>query len=114
MRIDHAYVETRHWDRSVAFWTALGFAFRDEWGGPGHRAGLLARGDARIVIAECGADLPQRATAHFDAPDLAADAARAAASGAVEIETPCGPTHWGTHWFRVRDPDGNLWAFERR
>jgi hypothetical protein len=23
-------------------------------------------------------------------------------------------THWGTRWFVVRDPDGNLVAFEQR
>ena len=112
MRIDHGYVETRHWDRAVAFWTALGFEFRERWGDEGHRAGLLARGDARIVLAECGAGGPQRATVHFHVPDLEAVTARAVAAGAVDVETPLGPTHWGTRWMRVRDPDGNLWALE--
>lgn len=112
MRIDHAYVETRDFDRTLAFWNALGFAARESWGEAGHRACLLGRGEARVVLAECGYDAPQRATVHFDIRELDALAAAIAASAAVEIETPLGPTHWGTRWLRVRDPDGNVWAFE--
>jgi uncharacterized glyoxalase superfamily protein PhnB len=28
------------------------------------------------------------------------------------VVAPPGPTHWGTRWFVVRDPDGNTIAFE--
>lgn len=115
-RIDHAYVETRTFDRTLSFWKALGFDVRQSWGGAGHRAAIVQRGDSRIVLAECApTDAPQRATVHFDAPDLDAVAAAAgAARDLVDVATPLADTHWGTKWLRVRDPDGNLWAFEKR
>jgi catechol 2,3-dioxygenase-like lactoylglutathione lyase family enzyme len=119
MHIDHAYVETRSFGRALRFWTALGFVARESWGGDGHRACLLGRDEARVVLAESerGSD-PQAATVHFGVPaDGALDALAAAvatAPDAVDVETPAGPTHWGTRWMRVRDPDGNLWAFEAR
>lgn len=115
-RIDHAYVETRTFDRTTTFWKELGFDVRESWGGPGHRAAIFQRGESRVVVAECAPDdAAQRATVHFDAPDIEIIAASAsAARETVVVATPLGPTHWGTRWLRVRDPDGNLWAFEKR
>jgi catechol 2,3-dioxygenase-like lactoylglutathione lyase family enzyme len=115
MRIDHAYVETRSFDRALAFWKALGFEVAQSWGDAGHRAAIVARDGARVVLAEgpSGA-APQRATVHFgvSADELGTLSGAAAGTRDVEVETPSGPTHWGTRWMRVRDPDGNLWAFE--
>lgn len=97
--IDHLYLETRHWDDSVAFWNALGFSFAEQWGQDGHRAGRLVSGDAVLVLAEAGDEM----TVFFSVADTAA-----LADVAGEVEH----THWGTKMIRVTDPDGKAFALE--
>jgi catechol 2,3-dioxygenase-like lactoylglutathione lyase family enzyme len=111
--IDHVYAETRHYEQAIAFWRALGFRVRDSWGDASHRACLLGAGRARVVLAEAGAAVPpQRPTVHLAIQGAAALGEKLARSDAVRVETPLSPTHWGTRWIRVTDPDGNLWALE--
>jgi uncharacterized glyoxalase superfamily protein PhnB len=47
---------------------------------------------------------------HLDIHDL--DARFKALPKGVDVVTKPEKTHWGTRWFVVRDPDGNLIAFE--
>jgi uncharacterized glyoxalase superfamily protein PhnB len=47
---------------------------------------------------------------HLDIHDIDARF-RALPKGAHVVSEPA-QTHWGTRWFVVRDPDGNLIAFE--
>jgi len=111
--LDHLYLETRHFDRSLAFWEALGFAVAERWGESGHRACLLRSGRAEVVVAEVAPGAgPQRPTAHFGLRDADATSARLAADDRVAVIAPLEPTHWGTRWIRVEDPDGNLFCLE--
>ncbi|RMG07733.1 MAG: hypothetical protein D6731_23185 [Planctomycetota bacterium] len=111
--VDHFYVETRHWERSVSFWKGLGFSFADRWGEDGHRAGLLRCGEARLVLAEANG-APEGVTVHFAAEGLEALNARLLADANVDVATPLEDTHWGSRWIRVRDPDGRVYALEAR
>jgi uncharacterized glyoxalase superfamily protein PhnB len=49
-------------------------------------------------------------TVHLDIHDL--DARFRTLPKGTHVVTPPEDTHWGTRWFVVRDPDGNLIAFE--
>ena len=112
-KIDHMYVETKSFERAVAFWETLGFELERSWGEGDHRAGLLRAGDAAVVLAEVGASHdPQRPTFHFAIEDAEALDRRLADSEAVEVLAPLESTHWGTRWIRVRDADGNLHCLE--
>ena len=53
-----------------------------------------------------------RPTVLLAVDDLDARYARIAPSGTALFAPEA--THWGTRWFVVRDPDGNLIAFEQR
>ena len=111
--LDHVYVETRAFDRAVAFWKALGFAVESQWGEEGHRACQLVSGKARVVLAEPAAGAaPQGPTVHFALAGAEAMQARLAGAADVEMLTPLSPTHWGTRWIRVADPDGHTWVLE--
>jgi len=104
--IDHLYAETRHWEKSVAFWEGLGFSFEERWGSEGHRAGRLRCNEAAVVLAEVTGE--PAANVFFSI-----ESAEAFDPGAgVEVTTPPEATHWGTRWLRVRDPDGRVYALE--
>jgi uncharacterized glyoxalase superfamily protein PhnB len=49
---------------------------------------------------------------HFRVDCAEALAERLAGQGEIAVTTPLGPTHWGTRWIRVRDPDGREFALE--
>lgn len=111
--LDHVYVETRAFDRAVAFWKALGFDVESQWGEPGHRACQLVSGAARVVLAEPAAGAaPEGPTVHFALGAAEAMQARLAESDDVKVLTPLAATHWGTRWIRVADPDGHVWVLE--
>ena len=110
---DHIYVETRHFEKTIAFWEALGFAVAESWGEGDHRACRLFAGTARVVLAEAGAGHdPQRATVHLAMADPATLDEEIGGADAVDVISPLEDTHWGTRWIRVRDPDGNLYVLE--
>jgi len=105
--IDHLYAETRAWDASVAFWKGLGFDLAEQWGSEGHRAGRLVLGEVRVVLAEIGpGDQPPAFSVFFGVPDL--DSLEP--GPAVDVITNTEPTHWGSRWMRVRDPDGRVYS----
>lgn len=103
-RIDHLYAETREWGAGVAFWEGLGFSFTDRWGSEGHRAGRLECGQAGVVLAEIGEGTPEF-NVFFDADAIDA-------VDVPTVVTPPSPTHWGTRWLRLRDPDGRIHVLE--
>jgi catechol 2,3-dioxygenase-like lactoylglutathione lyase family enzyme len=110
---DHVYVETRHFQKTIAFWEALGFTVAESWGEGDHRACRLSAGTAWVVLAEAGAGHdPQRATVHLSVAEPEALDAKIAGTDAVDVISPLESTHWGTRWIRVRDPDGNLYVLE--
>jgi uncharacterized glyoxalase superfamily protein PhnB len=121
-RFDHAFVEPASFDASVAFYRdALGWTERFAWGSASEPRGIcLASGAGMtIVLAERhpAADHSKshgingtRPTLHLAVDDLDARYAQLAAMALFAPEA----THWGTRWFVVRDPDGNLIALEQR
>ena len=104
VRLDHLYRETRVWDESTAWWTALGFAFTENWGEEPHRAGILTRGDVRVVLAEVPIDSDPGGSVFIATDDLADVAIR---TGGEVVDT-----HWGTQMVSVTDPDGRSYNFE--
>jgi len=106
--IDYLYVATRQWDRSVAFWSALGFTLVSQWGEEGHRAGRLEAGAAAVVLAEAGANDVPTSTLYF----TSADVDGMTLGPEVDVVSRPTETHWGTTLMRVRDPDGNVYAVQ--
>jgi catechol 2,3-dioxygenase-like lactoylglutathione lyase family enzyme len=103
--LDHLYVETHNWGKSVAFWESLGFHLDFE---TDHHSGqLVAPNDTRIFLAE---QSPQ------DPPglDIYLSVARASTvpPDNVTIVFDWTDTHWGTQVMTVRDPDGRLFRLE--
>ena len=120
-RFDHLFVEPASFDAAVAFYRdGLGWAERHAWGGAGEPRGIaLDGGGVSIVLAERHAADDHskshgvagvRPTVHLVVDDLDARHAALAAKGLALFAPEA--THWGVRWFVVRDPDGNLIAFE--
>jgi len=105
--IDHLYAETLRWQESVEFWEGLGFRFEEQWGSDGHRAGRLRANEAVVVLAEIDGGEPEF-TVFFSLEN----ATTFDPGPAVAVTTPLEPTHWGTQWIRVRDPEGRTLALE--
>jgi uncharacterized glyoxalase superfamily protein PhnB len=111
--LDHVYVETRQFEKTVEFWKSLGFTVAAEWGEGTHRACRLQSESAAVVLAEADpAGSPQSPTVHFAMTDPERMAECVAEADHVEIITPLEDTHWGTKWIRIQDPDGNLYCLE--
>jgi hypothetical protein len=106
--IEHVYAETTAWDGSLAFWEGLGFGVEARWGSEDHRAARLVSGGAVVVLAEVepGGN-PPACVVHFALED-----AGGFAPGPAVTTTPLEPTHWGTRWIRVTDPDGRVHVLE--
>lgn len=100
------YIETHNWDRSVAFWQALGF--RLDFETDHHSGQLVASNGTRVFLAEQPLDDPLGIDFH-----LGVSSAQAVAPDeSVEVVQPFTATHWGTQIMTVRDPDGRLFRIE--
>ena len=122
-RFDHLFIAPGSFDASLQFYrNVLGWTIEYEWGRDGEpRGASLSGGEVNLVIAEQHTTEDHswshgisstRPTAHLVVDDLDSRYAQLAASGAVVV--PPEQTHWGTRWFVIRDPDGNLIAYEQR
>jgi catechol 2,3-dioxygenase-like lactoylglutathione lyase family enzyme len=121
-RFDRLYITAADFEKSLAFYRdTLGWDVTRECGGSGGepRVAMLSSGGLKVVISEkAAAGVPAakdtigdgRAIVHLDIHDLKARFGSVPAGDHV-VRKPEG-THWGTRWFVVRDPDGNLIAFE--
>ena len=118
-RFHHLLIAPKDYDASLAFYRdVLGWSITRTWGGAGEgRGAVLSSGGMKMVIAERssegGADdqLGEiRPNVHLDIHDVDARF-RALPKGTHVVREP-ERTPWGTRWFVVRDPDGNLIAFE--
>lgn len=121
-RFDHLFIEPSSFDATVRFYRdQLGWSEVFSWGGEGAPRGAgLSGGGVSLVLAERhpaedhskshginGA----RPTVHLTVEDLDARYRELAAQGLPLF--PPEATHWGTLWFVVQDPDGNLVAYEQ-
>lgn len=121
-RFDHLFVAPASFDSSLAFYRdTLGWHPTATWGGNGEpRGAVLDGGGVQMVIAEqhptgdhswTHGFVAHQPTVHLAVDDLDARYAAVSASAAVVVKPET--THWGTRWFVLRDPDGNLIAYEQ-
>ena len=121
-RFDHLFIAPSDFDRTVAFYRdALGWSSVATWGGDGEPRGVVLNGGAiEMVFAErhdandhswSGGINGHRPTLHLTVDDL--DKRHQELSHLVEVVVQPEATHWGTTWFVVKDPDGNLIAYEQ-
>jgi hypothetical protein len=104
--VEHLYIETHDWDRSIAFWKQLGFELEFET--DHHSGSLVAPNGSRIFVAEQSLDDPLAIDIYLGATD--AESLRPAAP--IEVVRSFTATHWGTQVMTVRDPDGRLFRIE--
>ena len=110
-RFHHLFIATRDFDASLAFYRdVLGWTVTGTWGGRGkERGAILSGGGVKVVIAEKADDFAHPSL-HLDIHDIDKRYAELP-KGAHVVHEP-EATQWGTRWFVVKDPDGNLIAFE--
>ena len=114
-RFHHLFITPSDFEASVAFYRdTLGWSVTETWGGEGSSRGVkLSGGGIRVVIAERSHEAtPEtgRPNMHLDIHDVDKRFDKLP-KGAHVVQEP-EETHWGTRWFVVKDPDGNLIAFE--
>jgi len=114
-RFHHLFIRPADFEGSVKFYRdVLGWAVTEEWGdAKSGRGVILSGGGVKVVLAQShdADDAPGgRPAMHLDIHDID-KRFKALPKGAHVVAEPQN-THWGTRWFVVRDPDGNLIAFE--
>jgi len=111
-RFHHLFIAPGDFEASLRFYRdSLGWTVTNTWGDNGAvRGAVLSGGGVEMVIASDPAYPTGRPILHLDIHDI--DARFKALPKGVKVVTPPEDTHWGTRWFVVRDPDGNLIAFE--
>lgn len=115
-RFDHIHIQPADFDRSLAFYRdVLGWSVISTWGDPASgRGAVLSGGAAKVVIAErwkyAAEVAPASAAVHLDIHDV--DKRFGAVPAGDHVVVPPGVNEKGVRWFVVRDPDGNLIAFE--
>lgn len=120
-RFHHVFIAPSDYEKSLAFYRdMLGWTVTDGWVEDGSgRGAVLSGGGIKLVLAErkrsarragVDGDAGSRPTLHLDIHDI--DARFRSIPKGPHIVTPPEKTSWGTRWFVVRDPDGNLIAFE--
>lgn len=120
-RFDHLFIEPASFDATLAFYRdTLGWSIDFQWGqGNEPRGAQLNGGGVRLVIAEdhpaedhskSGGINSHRPTLHLHVDDLDARYQSLLDRSVVVVHPEA--THWGTRWFVLRDPDGNLIAYE--
>ncbi len=118
-RFHHLFIAPADFDASLAFYRdTLGWKVVETWGDQASgRGAVLSGGAIKVVLGERAAGVEGghaaadgRANVHLDIHDI--DARFRALPAGSPVVTPPGKTAWGTRWFVVRDPDGNLIAYE--
>lgn len=114
-RFHHLFIAPRDFDASLAFYRdVLGWAVVENWGGDGaERGAILSGGGVKVILAEKPAEGGDggRPSLHLDIHDL--DKRFGALPKGPHVVREPEATHWGTRWFVVKDPDGNVIAFEQ-
>ena len=115
-RFHHLFIQPADFDASFRFYRdVLGWTVSKEWGDKAKGRGvILSGGGVEVVLAERqesnASDGAARPNVHLDIHDID-KRFKALPKGAHVVAEPQA-TKWGTRWFVVRDPDGNLIAFE--
>lgn len=115
-RFDHLHIQPADFDRSLAFYRdMLGWTVVSAWGdATSSRGAVLSGGAIKVVLAERSKYPAQPAephpAVHLDIHDI--DKRFEALPAGDHVVLPPGVSERGTRRFVVRDPDGNLIAFE--
>ncbi|MGE0357404.1 MAG: VOC family protein [Burkholderiales bacterium] len=115
-RFDHLHLQPADFERSLAFYRdTLGWSVVSAWGDAATgRGAVLSGGAIKLVLAERKEDRspgePARPTVFLDIHDI--DKRFAALPAGDFVVAPPGTSERGSRGFVVRDPDGNLIAFE--
>ncbi len=113
-RFDHLLIHPTDFERSLAFYRdTLGWGVVSSWGDAGSgRGAVLSGGGIKLILAERsrGAATPPCPAVHLDIHDV--DKRFSAIPAGDHVVVPPGTSDRGTRWFVLRDPDGNLVAFE--
>jgi catechol 2,3-dioxygenase-like lactoylglutathione lyase family enzyme len=113
-RFHHLFVAAQDYDASLGFYRdVLGWVVTHHWGGNGaERGAILSGGGVKVVIAEKAPTAQEnpRPRLHLDIHSV--DKRFEAIPKGPHVVTQPEETQWGTRWFVVKDPDGNLIAFE--
>lgn len=117
-RFHHLFIQPADFEASLAFYRdVLGWSVTQTWGGNGKgRGAVLSGGGVKVVLGELPEEStgngagPARPNVHLDIHDIDARFRTLPKGEHVVLEPES--TQWGTRWFVVRDPDGNLIAFE--
>jgi catechol 2,3-dioxygenase-like lactoylglutathione lyase family enzyme len=113
-RFDHLHIQPADFERSLAFYRdTLGWAVISQWGGGGPGRGVVLSSGALKVILTERAGIPGAGgcpAIHLDIHDV--DKRFGELPPGDHVVVPPGTSDRGTRWFVVRDPDGNLVAFE--
>ena len=114
-RFHHVSLAPADFDATVAFYRdTLGWSVSESWGGRGTpRGSILAGGGVKVVVVErdgASSGDAVKPRLHLDIHNI--DSRFQSIPQGAHIVTPPQDTPWGTRWFVLRDPDGNLIAFE--
>ena len=118
-RFDHLFFCPRDFDVSRQFYVEiLNWQVMSEWtDNHGKRGAILNGGGIRVMLAERrdgdkiqNALAPHASTLHLDIHD--ADKRFAQIPAGNHVVQPPEENQWGSRWFVLRDPDGNLIAFD--
>ena len=118
-RFDHLFFSPRDFDVSRQFYVEiLNWQVMSEWtDNHGKRGAILNGGGIRVMLAERrdgdkiqNVLAPHASTLHLDIHDADKRFAQIP-SGSHIVQTP-ETNQWGSRWFVVQDPDGNLIAFD--
>ena len=119
-RFHHLFITPDDYEASLAFYRdTLGWEVIETWGGSGApRGAVLSGGAVKVVLGERSTEKPGddglsagKPNMHLDIHNV--DKRFAKIPKGDHIVRPPEQTHWGTRWFVVKDPDGNLIAFEQ-
>ncbi|MDQ7819201.1 MAG: VOC family protein [Armatimonadota bacterium] len=102
--VEYVYLETHHWEESLAFWQRLGFRLALNLG----RAGRLEApaGGTAIFLEEVPGHHSLTMEVYLRAPE------EFEPSGPVQVVQRWHDSHWGTRLMQIRDPDGRTFTVQ--
>ncbi|HEY1979216.1 MAG TPA: VOC family protein [Xanthobacteraceae bacterium] len=122
--VDHVFICPANFDESYKFYTTtMGLEPKSSWGGDGEpRGALLSSGRFVVVLAEphpedkdqswAAGYKENRPTIHLAVKNL--DKAFSEMKTKDRVRIAPEQTHWGTKWFVLEDPDGNMIAINEQ
>jgi len=119
-KFDHVFINPSNFDKSLDFYkNTLGWKVVSSWGEKGEERGAVLKSDGgvSVVLAEehnsqdsaAKGKSEHKPTVHLNTENIDERFKKIGHGSHVVVKPE--DTHWGTRWFVVKDPDGNLLAF---